>query len=965
LAHATSYRLQWLRLAAAIAAFLPLAEATPACAQTAGPVLRGSAVAGDQLRSSATADDPSPVPPAKPARKKQAKAVQPVLATQPAPAEMTVEALAAATEAQAVATQSAAATPAAAPKFEYERNVTTRINTTGQPLSLPIAIKDGRRDLGEITLRVETDDAIFLPRQILLEKIGPSLTPAARERLAALPEKDGRVALAAMEQAGLGLSFNASQFELSFDPGANERAEGILSLGGQSSGQAEPSIQAAKVSGYLNVIGGVDQTWKVRPGQTADASGRVDLQGAVRLRGVVLESEATVDGLVDANRCNTGSLCTYQHKEGLKRRGSRATYDRPEDQLRLQIGDVDTASASYVRGVDTLGVGIEKSARKLAPGENIRASGQSSFRIERQSEVDVIVNGAVIRHFQLRPGSYNLRDLPFTSGANEVELAISDDSGERKSLKFSSFYDQSALGAGKTEWSLTAGAPSYLLDGDRKYDTSGRTGAALLRHGITDTAALEASAQADLHVATGSVGLFLQTKAGVVSVQPAASTTDGKVGYGGRASWDLVGFRGSLGLRESIRITADYRDKSFRTPGDQYDLATKIFQPQALYKLRLTGSHSVSLPQDLTATLSARYQFDNPEATSVSPYVVRGNRYGADLTLARALTPWMSGSVLAGYSNETYLNGFQANFNNAKPEFRAAVRLFIRPAERASITAAYDTLNKSSQVSALQTAGDGIGRWDASANGQRIGTTGNTNLGGSLGYTGNRAEVRVSHSVGADSITYPGLKAVGEDERTSLRVGSAIAFADGMVAVGAPIRGGSFAIVKPHATLAGKEVVVGSDGQVSAKTDWLGPALVSNLPAYSNANIPVDVTDLPVGYSLGAGSFDVRAPHKGGFALEVGSSYAITAFGVLEDAEGQPLSLQSGVASPDTDRKIEVAVFTNSAGRFGADGLAPGRWTLRMEGANGPLAYVIDVPEKTEGLYKAGTLRPGGVAAKE
>jgi outer membrane usher protein len=961
LAHATSYRLQWLRLAAAIAAFLPWAEATPVCAQTAAPVLRGSAVASDQLRGSAMAEEQSPVLPAKPARKKQAKAAQPVPAAEPASTEVTVEALAAAAEAAAVA-----ATPTAAPKVEYERNVTTRINATGQPLSLPVAIKDGRRDLGEITLRVEVDDAIFLPRPALLEKIGPSLTPAARERLAALPEKDGRVALAAMEQAGLGLSFNASQFELSFDPGVNERAEGILSLSGQSgSAQTEPSTQAAKVSAYLNVIGGVDQSWKVRPGQTADASGRVDLQGAVRLRGVVLESEAAFDGATDSNRCNAGSLCTYQHKEGFKRRGSRATYDRPEDQLRLQIGDVDTASASFVRGIDTLGIGIEKSARKLAPGENIRASGQSSFRIERQSEVDVIVNGAVIRHFQLRPGSYNLRDLPFTSGANEVELAISDDSGERKSLKFSSFYDQSALGAGKTEWSLTAGAPSYLLDGDRKYDASGRTAAALLRHGITDAIALETSAQADLHVATGSVGLFLQTKAGVLNVQPAVSTTDGKVGYGGRASWDLVGFRGSFGLRESLRISADYRDKSFRTPGDQYDLATKIFQPQALYKLRLTGSHSVSLPQDLTATLSARYQVDNPEVASASPYVVRGNRYGADLTLARALTPWMSGSVLAGYSNETYLNGFQANFNNVKPEFRAAVRLFIRPAERASVTASYDTLNKSSQVSALQTAGDGIGRWDASANAQRIGTTGNTNLGGSLGYTGNRAEVRVSHSAGADSITVPGFKAVGEDERTSVRVGSAIAFADGMVAVGAPIRGGSFAIIKPHTTLAGKEVVVGGENAVRAKTDWLGPALMSNLPSYSNTNIPVDVTDLPVGYSLGAGSFDVRAPHKGGYAIEVGSSYAITAFGVLEDAEGQPLQLQSGVASPDTDRRKEVAVFTNSAGRFGADGLAPGRWTLRMESASGPLAYIIDVPEKTQGLYKAGTLRPSGVVAKE
>ena len=86
------------------------------------------------------------------------------------------------------------------------------------------------------------------------------------------------------------------------------------------------------------------------------------------------------------------------------------------------------------------------------------------------------------------------------------------------------------------------------------------------------------------------------------------------------------------------------------------------------------------------------------------------------------------------------------------------------------------------------------------------------------------------------------------DQRSSLRLGSAIAFADGRVAVGAPIRGNGFAIVYPHESIASKEITVGSGQDVRAISNSWGPAVVTNLPAYQPSTIPIDVADLPVGY---------------------------------------------------------------------------------------------------------------------
>jgi len=56
----------------------------------------------------------------------------------------------------------------------------------------------------------------------------------------------------------------------------------------------------------------------------------------------------------------------------------------------------------------------------------------------------------------------------------------------------------------------------------------------------------------------------------------------------------------------------------------------------------------------------------------------------------------------------------------------------------------------------------------------------------------------------------------------------------------------------------------------------------------------------------------------------------------------------------------QVEVFTNSVGRFAADGLASGRWRLRMETDAGQEVYEIDVAERVVGLDKVGTLRPTG-----
>ena len=141
-------------------------------------------------------------------------------------------------------------------------------------------------------------------------------------------------------------------------------------------------------------------------------------------------------------------------------------------------------------------------------------------------------------------------------------------------------------------------------------------------------------------------------------------------------------------------------------------------------------------------------------------------------------------------------------------------------------------------------------------------------------------------------------------------------------------------------------------------TDVLGPAVVNTLPHYAHVNLPVDADKLPVGYSLGKGSFDVVSPYRAGYALEVGSASSVSAYGTLETANGEPVALLSGTAKLEDGRGQDVAIFTNAAGRFGAEGLAPGRWVIEMLSDGPPIRFALVIPKGSKGLFKAGTLKP-------
>jgi outer membrane usher protein len=851
------------------------------------------------------------------------------------------------------------ATPASAADDTgpYEKPVSSKLNITGKDISMPAPLLFDGEALGDITVTIGTDDVVHVQKAALLAMLKPMLDAKAATAIEALPDQAGSLSMPELAQAGFGAEFDPSTFQLTIAPALDQRAKRKLSLrGSQSANPDAVFVTPAKLSGFVNLRTSLDHDWSVG-GRDEHTGLKLEVAPTLRAGDFVLESEFAYDGTPGDVFCPVTAICVGDRNEGFKRRQTRLTYDWLGPQIRMQFGDAEPVSTTFQRNADILGVSIAHAPRKLAPNDTIRASGESSFQLEQASEVDVVINGNVVRNLRLRPGQYDLSDIPLQPGANTVELQIRDENGGTRSQTFTTFYDGKLLAPGKSEWAAAAGVPSYVADNQRGYDQSRWLGTAFLRKGILPQLTAEVQAQADDDVMLGGGGLLAAMPLGFLALNAAISSTEGDVGYGANAGWTLsnarILLRGSTAGRESLGLSAEYRSIDFRTPGAQAERRNDVLYPEWLYAWRFTGFYSVPLTETVSASLSARYQIA-AAAEQLAINEFRQDRYGLDLTLSAPLGASSNGSLSIGYSNET------ASADTVDPEFRIQARLQFRPDQQSTLSTSYDSLDRATQISARRTAGKTINRWDASADVSQNGRQDRATASGSVAYSGNRFEARVSQSAGYDGVGFENFEPATTQQRTSLQASTAIAFADGHVAVGAPIRGGGFAIVHPHASLAGKTISVGDDDDPIARTDQLGPALVGNLPAYSRTTLGVDVDDLPVGYSLGQGAFDLKAPNRAGYALQVGSAYAVSAFGTLLDADGAPIALLTGTATLDNAPDKQVAIFTNDAGRFAADGLAPGRWIIEMATDASPTRFVLTVPEGTDGLFKAGTLQPEG-----
>lgn len=869
---------------------LKLAEATEVAAATAGPP-------GSLQLAQATPAGPLPVArpgPAQPAT----PPVAPVSPTNPAPPQ-----------------------PIPAPRLL-------------KPVTLVLPLYDGPTYLGDTDAVIRPDGSVSISTSQLLDLSKPILGAAVHAKLAASVNGQTSTPLQDINADGMKAAYDPAQLRIVLTiPGALRGAESIA-LADLDHNLVGQVAKPEPFSAYLNIRTAVDYAEEGTAG-VGIQNPTVLLNSAVRLNGFVLEADAQY-------------APGEQGVSAFSRQDTRLVYDDLPLFVRFTGGDLAVTTRSFQGGVDLAGFSVERLYSTLAPQDNIQPRGNQSFTLERPSTVETVINGRTVQQIRLAPGVYNLSDFPFAQGANNVQLLIQDDTGQRQALNFSIFFDRSLLKSGLTEFGVYGGVESFSAGGNVDYtDTPAVSG--FVRHGFTDWLTAGVNFQADSHVQMGGIESLWGTKIGSIGADFAFSNADqGGAGFAANLGYNLLQQIGEKGASQSLVATVQYRSPNFATVGEftTFNHGAIGATPGGAPITASDITSSTLNQYSVQAGLNYNRSFNDYSFVGASLNYSLGRDGNPSLgqfqvSYGRELTPTANAVINLEYDTTGIAKGFSVRLSLTK-----------RFGKTGSIRADYDSSQELGQVTVQDGRGRGVGSWNGTATVQ--GGQSAAGFTGDFDYETNRGQLGIAQNTSYD-VTGRQIT----DVRTTARFDTAIAFTGGHFAIGQPIYD-SFAILAPHPSLRGAQVVVDpSPDGVLAESGLLGPALLSDIGSYSVRTLTFDVPKAPTGYDIGSGALRVKSPYRAGYFVEVGSDYSMTVIGRALDADGKPISLLAGhlieLGQPQGKGK-SVVFFTGRDGRFAASGMRPGRWKLDLP-TDPESSVEIDVAKGTATLVRIGDVK--------
>ncbi len=794
-----------------------------------------------------------------------------------------------------------------------------RLNPTDQTVRLPLPLVSGTRELGSVTVEVAPNDAIAINRIELVAAVSQALTPAGVAELERGIGANSSVTVASLNAAGYATALELATMTLKIALPPRGQWPVDLAVSPRRIRYSGEVVAPANVSAYVNLRGNLDYIWSedgnevIAPDIFMDAAGRVGP--------LAWEAEAT--------------LRTDSDEAGLTRQGTRLIYDHLKSGTRIVVGDQSNATRSFLGSTPAAAISLSNSSNQFTPDEQTRNPGEQTVTVLRPSTIEAIVNNRSVRTFRVEPGVYRFSDFPFAQGANDLRLEITDDSGGREVVSSSLFVERALFERGQKEYNLTAGVEAGVDTNGLSYNGDRPFVSGFYTAGISDQLTLGASAQATSEGVLGGVEGRLSVASGIVSMDAAVSSRNDagqgvavNIAYSRRSNADAVN---PIGLGVSAQYVGDGFSSVFGEAG------TSPIE----WQFGATLSRSLSK----TTSLNANFRHAigrNSVDTSSSALVSVTQRFGA----AGAL------SLEADYSKDSQTDSWGLRLGYVH-----------RLGERSSARLDYASSNDQIGLAWLNSAGQGVGA-----------TTTNVDLRynketvsgvAAIGRVGNWIDGGVSHS-----LAYASAQSQLQDQRTSARFATALAYADGAFGVSRPISNG-FAIFVSDRTLKGAAVEIEPRDEGYEARSFAGlPPVANNIAAYSLRQVTYGVPDAPLGYDIGSGSVAMRAPYRGGYVIRVGSSYNQSAVGQLVFRDGSPAALLSGYAheassdGASQDGREPIQLFTNAAGRFGIAGLRPGTWIIDLQ-SDIPVQFVLTIPADAQGIYDAGTVRETGSAARQ
>jgi len=633
------------------------------------------------------------------------------------------------------------------------------------------------------------------------------------------------------------------------------------------------------------------------------------------LAGAALEAGASAAGwllLGGLSRLDDGSWA---------RAPSSLTRDEP-DALRRWIAGDAPAFAGPLGGALLLG-GVSVQREFSLDPYLLRAPLPRGTAVATSaSTLELYVNGALVRRERLAPGTYDLANLPVTSGAGLVQAVLRDAFGRTQELEARYYYTSGLLADGLSDYGYHLGfARSALASGGAYGDP-----VLLARHrlGLEDwvTAGLRLEATSGLFSAGPSATFALP--AGEVEAALGLSGSGRRSGLAGSLGWSYLARGLGTGLRLGLQ-SSRYAHSALAAAADRPVASLEAF-----------AGATVARGLALEALLRTERRRDAGDGTTVSARASMGLGAGAVLLLSASV--------------------------GGAPGAPPATEL-----------SAFLSWSLDGRTTADASAGRGAGAGTAVGAGVQRPLPLSEGFGyrvrGSTAERGPAALAAAGQAQGRHGLLEAEWDQAGSARSGRVRAAGALVLLDGSLFATRPVES-SFALLQVPGVAGVRGYL---EGQEAGRTDADGNLFVPALLPYQANRLSIRGEDVPLEYDLGRIEELVAPPLRGGAVVRFAVRRLSAVAGTLElpgAARERPGLGEMAVELPGRRRASPVS----REGRFWLDGLPPGhhvaevvwrggvcRADLLVSAAAGPMLDLGAVACRPEPAQRAAAeAAPGG-----
>jgi outer membrane usher protein len=583
---------------------------------------------------------------------------------------------------------------------------------------------------------------------------------------------------------------------------------------------------------------------------------------------------------------------SYQDGAGFDHRTTRlltnAQYDDRANLRRFTAGDFFTPGFDVTGSVGMGGLSFSKLYRMDPYFVQYPTAGFTA-QVALPSTVDVLVDGNLVSRQQVQPGPIDIRNVTAAAGQRNVTVIIRDPYGREQVLGQPFYFTQFGLAKGLQEYSYNIGALRQRY-GVASNDYGHVAASGFHRYAFTDALTLGLRGEGDSELYNfGPFATLTLPRAGIFGLGVSASERGGAHGHATGATYSYaagpfsVGYAGRFFSRDFAQL-ADEINPVLSLKSDEFANAS-VFLPQlGTFSLGYTATRSYTLPDMRSWNFGYTRSLLDARATLTFNYT-------------RADQP------AAG-------NSWLVSFTYYFDRVTSAVG-------RAGGAQGYNF-----QSAALQKAvplGEGYGYLVEGGREERDGQSAAVGRG--------MFQLNAAHAIA-------GVDTLGSSDRSvepgasRAFVAGGIGYAGGTLFASRPILD-SFAVVRVGDV---PGVPVYANGWLQGKSDAYGEVVATNLNAFYDNDISFRARDLPLNYRYPRSQLTVSPPNRSGSVVNFQLKAVQAVYGSLvAERDGKQVTLDLRELAVSGDGR-SFSSFTAQRGEFYFEDLAPGDYTLRVQG---------------------------------